>query len=462
MQATKLLKKGQVLQRNAENVCDYRVQGEFGVDGVMEIEVFFNDQPIKGFKGKSAGEVRDGKIDFSLRGIEVGGPYRVVFRVGDTEVAVDEIFVGDVWILGGQSNMEGTASLKEAESCHEMVRSFSLLDKWGVAKDPLHESARAVDEVHELLKDCNPLNRAKHLGTGPGVSFGKQMYEFTGVPVGLVPCAHGGTSMRQWSPSLKGEGGKSLYGAMLRRFRAVGGQAAGILWFQGSADATEKDAKRYSARMKGFIESVRSDFGMERLPFVLVQLGSFCWNELIEWAADYVNIDKYWNYIQQEQLSLSGVVDDVVTVASVDLGMDDEVHIDGAGQGRLGRRMARGAWEQKCGKKSDEICLRPGKISKKRNRYTKNLDIEITFSNVEGDLMSAGRPAGFGLGFTDGRICNGIYRTELSGAKVILRTCIPYGTKKALYLYYGFGSWCYCNITDSCDRGLPAFGPVRI
>ena len=41
----------------------------------------------------------------------------------------------------------------------------------------------------------------------------KEMLRRTGVPQGLIACAHGGTSMAQWSPKLKRLGGDSLYGA---------------------------------------------------------------------------------------------------------------------------------------------------------------------------------------------------------------------------------------------------------
>ncbi len=63
------------------------------------------------------------------------------------------------------------------------------------------------------------------------------MVEATGVPIGLVACAHGGTSMEQWNPAKKDEGGKSLYGSMLRQFQLAGGKVKGVLWYQGESDA---------------------------------------------------------------------------------------------------------------------------------------------------------------------------------------------------------------------------------
>ena len=48
-------------------------------------------------------------------------------------------------------------------------------------------------------------------GVGPAVAFAQEMFRRTGVPQGILACAHGGTSMSQWDPKLKKLGGKSLY-----------------------------------------------------------------------------------------------------------------------------------------------------------------------------------------------------------------------------------------------------------
>ena len=61
-------------------------------------------------------------------------------------------------------------------------------------------------------------------GAGPGVSFANEMFRLTGVPQGLICCAHGGTTMAQWDPKLKKDGDNSLYGAMLNRVKRNGGE----------------------------------------------------------------------------------------------------------------------------------------------------------------------------------------------------------------------------------------------
>ena len=100
-----------------------------------------------------------------------------------------------------------------------------------------------------------------------GLTFAKAMAEATGVPIGLIPAAHGGTSMQQWEPSRKHMGGGSLYGATLARVAANGGKVAGILWYQGESDANPADAPLYESRMTELVQSFRADFGQPDLPF---------------------------------------------------------------------------------------------------------------------------------------------------------------------------------------------------
>ncbi|KAK6138855.1 hypothetical protein DH2020_027402 [Rehmannia glutinosa] len=68
--------------------------------------------------------------------------------------------------------------------------------------------------------------------------------------IGLVPCAIGGTSIRQWSQ------GSDNYNRMLSRARAAlrdGGQIRAILWYQGESDTVDlKDAESYRGERKSF------------------------------------------------------------------------------------------------------------------------------------------------------------------------------------------------------------------
>jgi hypothetical protein len=60
-----------------------------------------------------------------------------------------------------------------------------------------------------------------------------------------------------------------------------------------------------------------------------------------------------------------------------------------------------------------------------------------------------------------------IYKTTLDGATAVLHltfdaqyadAMLPDGT----CLWYGWGTRPYCNVTDSADMAIPAFGPLPL
>src|SRR5262249_31827368 len=118
-------------------------------------------------------------------------------------------------------------------------------------------------------------NRKK--GAGLGLPFAAELVEATGVPIGLIACAHGGTSTEEWSPAKKEDGGKSLYGSMLRQINLAGGKVKGVLWYQGESDALGQGQawKVYPKAFADFITAVRADTALHELPFFYVQIGRF-------------------------------------------------------------------------------------------------------------------------------------------------------------------------------------------
>ena len=275
-------------------------------------------------------------------GVPAGGPYRIVcqLKVGDkTETAiVANVFVGDLWVLAGQSNMEGVGDLVDVTPPNPRVMLLGMDGHWGIAEEPLHWLVDSPDPVHSGDPSTRATRAAqthKHRGKGAGLGlpFAVTMVESTGVPVGLVACAHGGTSMEQWNPSKKEQGGKSLYGSMIRQVKEAGGKVKGVLWYQGESDALGGGEawKVYPRVFADFIGSVRSDFGQPELPFYFVQIGRFIS------GAD----PKGWNAVQDALRTLPERVPNTAVVSVIDLELDDGIHVGTQGQKRTGQRLAR-------------------------------------------------------------------------------------------------------------------------
>ena len=441
-----------VLQRNRRNASEAAFFGQCAASGVVTATVRRGRKTLRGFAGRKVGMASGGKLGGCLKGLPAGGPYDIELRVGDEKLAIRDVLVGDVWLLGGQSNMQGCGYFSKPRPASDpQVRAFFMDDRWGAAKDPIHNMWECVDQVHvDLSGGVRPQKPAPDWGACPGPSFGNEMCRLTGVPQGLIACSHGGTSMTQWDPLLRKEGGKSLYGAMVRRLRKNGGRAAGLVWYQGEGEANPVDAGVYTGRMKKFAASLRRDSGDSGLPIVIVQIA-----RVIGWGSDAAGP---WNSIQDQQGRLPQVIRNLEVVPAIDLPLDDIIHISGAGQQVLGVRLAQAMHVLRAGPKAGLPPIRPRKTTIETEHGMGVAVVE--FENVAGKLRSGDRPAGFSVVTGDGSA--NVFAIQLDGARARIRTHLSRSALAGAVIHYGYGTDPYCNITDEAGRPLPAFGPLRL
>lgn len=439
------IKNGMVMQRNNDNLCEIKI---------------YSDKPLKkaAFTGEKTREVILEKIQdyYLLTGIPVGGPYTVTI---DDEAFTD-IFVGDLWILAGQSNMEGVGHFTSSDWArvqNENIRALFMQDVWGKAKHPLHEVWCAFDKVHtEVLGAVKP--PVIYWGVGPGLSFADRMYELTGVPQGLICCAHGGTTLEQWNPKKKNEGGdKSLYAATIRRFKTNGSNVKGMFWYQGCSETFDDGIQLFDNNMKELIENFRSDF-QKNIPVIQVQI-----SKVFVFSSD--KMPDLWNKIRELQRTLHTKISNIDTIYAISKSLDDVIHLSSSAQNELGIEGAECMYALIHGK-NDKGCIpSPKYVGNKAviNPLSGTVDIEVTFENLYGALKSEGLPYGFEISDkTDSITGNDIFDIKLSGNKVILRVGKTADLMENSYLFYGFGLTPYCNITDQKGRSIPALGPVKV
>ena len=447
-----------VLQRTSRNVCDALVTGTARSDGCVTATIRQGVRPIKGWAGRSVGVVRQGWFSIRIDGVPAGGPYNVQLEVLDPAgravdgLRIRDVLVGDVWILAGQSNMQGCGDKRHGLKKDPEVRAFFMDDHWGPACEPVHDLGIAVDPVHVELCGGKRQPVSKLYCAGPGLSFAQRMKKINQVPQGVIACAHGATSLTHWDPALRKLGGRSLYGAMLRRITKNGGRIAGMLWYQGCNEATADAEPLFTQRMKKFVAAVRRDTGIPDLPFVQVQIA-----RMVGFSN---HAPVYWNSIQEQQRLLPRVIPRCLTVPAIDLPLDDLAHLSGASGIVLGRRLAQAMDVLQRGLKAGRapIELKGFHIEPDEGHATAN--VVLVFANVEGRLQASGRPRGFVLrgALGDGLVCD----TKLDGNRVIVRTVLSRSQLNEFVLHYGLGMDPFCNITDAAGRSLPVFGPLPL
>jgi sialate O-acetylesterase len=461
-----------------------------------------------GHANRSTIKFADGK----LTGVPVGGPYTIQCQVrvhdgpqGVTSVTVGPVYVGDLWVLAGQSNMEGVGDLIDVAPPHPRVMMLGMDGQWKQAEEPLHWLVDSPDPVHsgdpqtrEQRSAQTHKNRRK--GAGLGLAFATALTEATGVPIGLVICAHGGTNMEQWNPARKDQGGRSLYGSMMRQFQLAGGKVKGLLWYQGESDANGDASKRYHQVFSRFIGAVRSDFGQPELPFYFVQIGRFVR------AGD----SSGWNTVQEAQRRLPERVPNTAVISVIDLELDDAIHVGTQGLKRAGHRLARMAERELFGQVGattptlDSVAKGPNNTLVVRFKGV-NMGLATAGTPMRGRMMGAmaagagtaggeirsvqpggtgafmsqnpassdGESAGFGLrpdrhiaGFTirkeDGSDIPLIFEARVGKARDTVVLKLAGAVPPRAVLWYGYGYDPNCNLTDSADMAVPVFGPIPL
>jgi sialate O-acetylesterase len=398
----------------------------------------------------------------TVKGVPTGGPYHIYVKWRDGKSAtVAPVFVGDLWVLAGQSNMEGVGDLINVAPPNPRVMSLGMDGKWVQAAEPLHWLVDSPDPVHSGNSDdrerrSEEYHKTRTKGSGLGLPFATAMVQATGVPIGLIPCAHGGTRMDQWDPSRKDEGGQSLYGSMMRSILLAGGKVKGVLWYQGESDADTDRTAAYAQVFADFIAAVRSDLGRPDLPFYAVQIGRVVRD----------GDPKPWNAVQDAQRLLPDRVGNTAVVSVIDLELDDLIHVGTQGLKRAGQRLARVAQHELFGKPGgytptfDRVSRGEGNTLVVR---FKGVNSPVPGSGSEGyGLQPARHIAGFSIRKENGAEVPIVYEAMVGPSKdtVVLKLTgkPPAGAR----LSYGWGFDPYCNLTDSLDMAVPVFGPISL
>lgn len=456
-----------ILIANATAGEEFRVH-VLGPDGATVM-----DRKIKAEAQRATGAA------VSLGQIPTGGPYVVEIspvekRSDDAEkLTFADILVGDLWVTGGQSNMFGAAppeeDLQAIPGINLLDSKHTLLDAhWTPGKPPIHRV---------------PADKQYGGRIGPAFFFARRLFQESGVPIGLIPCAVGG-SLAIWDPEHRAE---NRYAFMEHHVKSAGGRIRGLIWCQGEQDAIFGNPQTtltkpsliyptstYGAEFKTFVEAMRRDFGDDRTPVIFTQISR-------QHYAPYYAVTGYedqhveekqasgemvggvgWERIREEQRLAAERIPDTRMVPTIDVDQMDGLHTDYKSQQRVGEQMA---WLALPYVKSG-VEPREG-IQLKSVRWGETPStILVEFEHVSGKLLAAGRPTGFELRARRKATGEGelwIYQCEFDSARpnvVILH--VSGGAPRDGRLYYGPGAAPYVNIVDENGMSLPAFGPVDI
>lgn len=388
----------------------------------------------------------------------------------------------DIWLMGGQSNMDGQDLAKNFPTEENpKIMAFDMTNQWVVAKEPITRLYEAKAAVHrKLLMDVflaqaisdNVTSRTAKAekmfdvfrsdlrnnprGVGPGVAFAQVILKETGRPIGLIPCSHGGSGMDGWDPALKGQGDDSLYGAMMNRVKMIGGggKIKGLLWYQGESEVGLGRPINFPKNFLNFIDCLRRDLGQPDLPILYVQIG--------RWVTDNPELGKGYEQIREHQRRIAMERKNIYFTTAIDQTLFDPIHLSGSGQQCLGRRLAELALTYIYNKPARGQQIDLESITVDPQNPTR---IRLHFSGVSGRLYASVPLVQFEL-----RGASPAYKTKpmvyrvdydpQDPAALILVVSTPIvGPVK---LIYGPGIAPHMNIVDDKNMPIPAFGPLDV
>ena len=112
---------------------------------------------------------------------------------GDNEILVKDVLVGEVWICGGQSNMEWTV-----DGSSDPPREKATADRPTIRliKAPHVTANRPQDDIDASWTVCSPATVGGF--TAVGYAFARHLQDELDVPIGLLSLNWGGTRIEPW------------------------------------------------------------------------------------------------------------------------------------------------------------------------------------------------------------------------------------------------------------------------
>ncbi len=307
-----------VLQQQQEIM----VWGSLAANGM--VTVHFLDQTVEAVS-------RNGKWCVTLAPMPAGGPYTMTITAADCSIVLRDVYIGEVWVCGGQSNMEWQLNSSEygeseaGQANYPQIRFF-------------RQSVQAAEQpVESVQGEWFPCTR-EYAGSCSAVAyyFARRLQEWLGVPIGLLQTAVGGTAAQYWmsrrslqeDPDFSGylqmrrpDDGLTasewlrrptvLYNGMIAPIQRYA--VRGALWYQGERNANIYNPIEYRKLFPALIADWRRGWRRHDLPFLFVQLPGY-------------GKGVKWPLLREAQLMTALSVPHTEMAVTIDTGDETDIH----------------------------------------------------------------------------------------------------------------------------------------
>ena len=284
----------------------------------------------------------DGRFEVTVQTPKAGGPYVVTFNDGEQR-RLRNVFIGEVWLCSGQSNMEmvmkGYKGQPVEGATEELLQcGDSLLRLFTVAKAARLRPQKDVAGHWQAAQAESVRNFS-----ATAYFFGRALRRMLGVPVGLICTAYGGSACEAWmrpewlkpfcEPYRSPKTGTTvtlpvddadvnkrqqrcptaLYNGQLAPL--VGFGIRGAIWYQGEDNVPRYDY--YAPLLKAMVEGWRSDWQQGCFPFYYCQIAPYDYS-LIGWHDSQL--------LREQQMKAEALIDNARMAVLMDAGLEYGIH----------------------------------------------------------------------------------------------------------------------------------------
>lgn len=257
----------------------------------------------------------DNKWMIQLDAMPAGGPYNLVISGKDNRVEIKDIYVGEVWVCSGQSNMERQLGPRPPQPLitnwekERDAANYPLIREYYV---PITSADDPVEDIGSKWVVCSPETVQEF--SCVGYFFARDLYKALNVPIGMIFSAVGGTPAEFWTSRVELEShpefkavvekyDRSLmnFPKQLAKYKRDGsiGEAPenpaerrhvfghynamvvplqpyaikGVIWYQGESNV--HNTEQYKTLFPLMIKNWRSTWQQGDFPFLFVQVAPF-------------------------------------------------------------------------------------------------------------------------------------------------------------------------------------------
>ena len=262
----------------------------------------------------------------------------IVLKSTASNIALDNILFGEVWLCSGQSNMEMPmkgyagqpifgAAEAVAKSNNPNLRLFSVTRVSG-SKTPLKEVLK-----YSGWQQATPESVLKF--SAVGYFYGQQLQEILDVPVGLILSAWGGSSVQAWmstealSPYQKVDLTNrdinvkpnaiptALYNSMMHPL--IPYTIKGAIWYQGESNVEE--AEKYKKLFPAMVQDWRKRWAIGDFPFYYAQIAPYIYS-----GNETVQNSKNSAFMREVQLQCLDLIPNSGIAITMDIGAENPIH----------------------------------------------------------------------------------------------------------------------------------------